>query len=230
MAAFCILTIAACLSLTLAQMSSLNDLLTLQALDVDIPDAAIGHALRGGGGGGLASLLSRRRGHHNFGLQFGRQTSVPQTILPQANLQQAQLQQSNLGSFGNTRQTLQQFSGGNSLQQRGNVGFLNQQQQTLAPANVGQFASNALVNGGNTGLTQMTQQSKLSDFGTGGQNLFSQQSSLNALGGSQFGSLLGQNRLTDSTFAGIQRGNQGFGRTSRSLRRGVGGSRLSVLG
>lgn len=218
MAAFCILTIAACFSLTLAQMSSLNDLLTLQALDVDIPEAAIGHALRGGG---LSSLLSRRRGgHHNFGgLQFGRQASVPQTILPQANLQQAQLQQANLGSFGNTRQTLQQFTGGNSLQQRGNLGFLNQQQQT--PASVGQFASNAL--GGNTGLTQQT---KLSDFGTGSQNLFSQQSSLNALGGSQFGSLLGQNRLTGNQL-------QGFGRTGRSPRRGnvgVGGRSLSVLG
>lgn len=203
-------------------MSSLNDLLTLQALDVDIPEAAIGHALRGGG---LSSLLSRRRGgHHNFGgLQFGRQASVPQTILPQANLQQAQLQQAHLGSFGNTRQTSQQFTGGNSLQQRGN-GFLNQQQQALAPTNVGQFASNAL--GGNTGLTQMPQQTKLSDFGTGSQNLFSQQSSLNALGGSQFGSLLGQNRLTGNQL-------QGFGRTGRSLRRGnvgVGGRSLSVLG
>ncbi|XP_063429421.1 uncharacterized protein LOC134712153 [Mytilus trossulus] len=223
MAAFSILTIAACFSLTLAQMSSLNDLLTLQALDVDIPDAAIGHALRGGG---LSSLLSRRRGgHHNFGgFQFGRQASVPQTILPQANLQQAQLQQANLGSFGNARQTLQQFTGGNALQQRGNVGFLNQQQQQLAPANLGQFASNAL--GGNTGLTQLPQQPKLSDFGTGSQNLFSQQSSMNALGGSQFGSLSGQNRLTGNQL-------QGFGRASRSLRRGnagVGGRSLSVLG
>ncbi len=240
MAGLGLLIVVLCVPLTLGQ-SSMNDLMTLSFLDIDIPEEAYYNVL-GRGGHGLGSLLSGRNHQQHIG--FGRGIT----------------QQGSSGIFGNgVQQQQQHFTFLNNLGQSQPLGINNnmnliqqqQQQQQLGIGNTGlgqhqqlrtantgligsnNFASQSLL--GNTGNSRLnslpqpsilnnalSQQSLLGNTGLGGQQATLQGvSNTGSTLSSQFGSLQGQGRLSRS-MTGLGQLNSGLLRGGNQLQR-VGG-------
>ena len=202
MAGLGLLMVVLCVPLTLGQ-SSLNDLMTLSLLDVDIPESAY-HNIFSRGGHGLGSLLSGRSHQQHIGFGRGR------------------TQQGSSGIFGNGVQQ-QHFSSLNNLGQSQQLGINNnmnliqqqQQQQQLGIGNTGfgqnqqfgtantgligsnNFASQRLLGStGNSRLNSLSQHSLLGNTGNSRLNSLSQQSILNNAGS------IGQNALSQQSLLG----------------------------
>lgn len=232
MAALIALTISACVTVALGQ-GSLNELMTLQALDIDIPESAIRNAITGrqGGGGGI---LIRRGGQSNLGLGLGRQSRLPQLHASGFASQQSQHPVGNVGH---------------------NIGL---SQQQLPAANTGLFGNTGLGAGANAGFSQLAPQTNVIGQSQGLNTGIGQQQGLNdglnmqhqpafnrfsAPGGSQVGGLagsqigglsgsqLGQNRFASTSigrFSGAQNSASLQGPRNQ-FQRGFGGVRSRGL-
>jgi hypothetical protein len=220
-----------CVPLTLGQ-SSMNDLMTLSFLDVDIPEEAYYNVL-GGGGRGLGSLLSGRNHQQHIGFGRGITQQGSSGIFGNGVQQQQQQHISFLNNLGQSQQ-LGINNNMNLIQQQlgiGNTGL--GQHQQLRTANTGligsnNFASQSLLgNTGNSRLNSLSHHSLLGNIGNSRLNSLPQPSILNNALSQQ--SLLGNTGLggqqatlqgvsnTGSTLSSQFGSLQGQGRLSRSM-------------
>lgn len=236
MAGLCLLMVVLCVPLTLGQ-SSMNDLMTLSFLDVDIPEEAYYNVL-GGGGRGLGSLLSGRNHQQHIGFGRGITQQGSSGIFGNGVQQQQQQHISFLNNLGQSQQ-LGINNNMNLIQQQqqqqqlgiGNTGL--GQHQQLRTANTGligsnNFASQSLLgNTGNSRLNSLSHHSLLGNIGNSRLNSLPQPSILNNALSQQ--SLLGNTGLggqpatlqgvsnTGSTLSSQFGSLQGQGRLSRSM-------------